>query len=139
MNRRLPFALDSRDKKVLGVCAGLGRSFGVDPIVFRVAFVAVPLLTFVTVWQAILAYLICGAVGAAAKGGRNRIERRSEYERMGDVNRGTSVHEMRTRLDSTDRRLMAIDDHLHSSDSDALAREIEALRGKSSKTQEEAK
>ena len=138
MNRRLPFALDSRDKKLLGVCAGLGRSFGLDPIIFRVAFVAVPLLTFVTVWQAILAYLICGAVGAAARGGRNRIGRRSEYERMSDGKRRTSVHELRTKLDSTDRRMMAIDDHLHSSDSDALAREIEALR-REDKTQEEVK
>jgi len=138
MDRRLPFALDSRDKKLLGVCAGLGRSFRIDPIVFRVAFVAVPLLTFVTVWQAILAYLVCGAIGAAAKNRRGRVGRRSEYERMGDSGRRTSVHELRTQLDTTDRRLMAIDDHLHSSDSDALAREIEALRREDT-TQEEAK
>jgi len=136
---RLPFLLDTREKKLLGVCAGLGRSFRVDPIIFRVAFVAVPLLTFVTVWQAIIAYLICGAIGAAAGSRRTRVGGRSEYERMGDVNRRTSIHEMRTQLDSSDRRMMAIDDHLHSSDSDALAREIEALRREDIKTQEEAK
>jgi phage shock protein PspC (stress-responsive transcriptional regulator) len=139
MNRRIPFALDSHDKKLLGVCAGLGRSFGVDPLFVRVAFVAVPLLTFVTVWQAILAYLICGAIGAAAKGRRSRIDRRSDYERMGDPARRSSVHDVLTKLDSTDRRLMAIDHHLNSSSSDALAREIEALRREDKKTEEEAK
>ena len=136
---RLPFLLDSREKKLLGVCAGLGRSFRVDPIVFRVAFVAVPLLTFVTVWQAIIAYLICGAFGAAARGRRNKVGGRSEFERMGDPEGRASLHSLRTRLDSSDRRMMAIDDHLHSSDSDALAREIEALRREDRKTQEEAR
>jgi len=139
MDRRIPFALDSRDKKLLGVCAGLGRSFGVDPLFLRVAFVAVPLLTFVSVWQAILAYLICGAIGAAAKGRRSRIDRRSDYERMGDPARRSTVHDALTELDSTDRRLMAIDHHLNSSSSDALAREIEALRREDRKTEEEAK
>ena len=38
-----------------------------------------------------------------------------------------SVHAMRTELDATDRRLMAIDDHLAKPNHE-LAREIEALR-----------
>jgi phage shock protein C len=38
-----------------------------------------------------------------------------------------SIHAMRTQLDETDRRLMAIDDHINSQN-DELAREIEALR-----------
>jgi hypothetical protein len=42
--------------------------------------------------------------------------------------RRTSVHDVRTKLDETDRRLMAIDHHLHTQN-DELAREIEALRG----------
>jgi phage shock protein C len=139
MTSRLPFALDSRDKKLLGVCSGLGRSFNLDPIIFRVAFVAVPLLTFVSIWQAILAYLVCAAIGAAAKHRRGRLDgrdQRSEYERMGDTGRRTSIHQLRTELDTHDRRLMAIDDHLHSADSDALAREIEALR-RADKTEKE--
>jgi hypothetical protein len=47
---------------------------------------------------------------------------------MGEIGRGrTSVHDMRTKLDANDRRMMAIDHHLNSQN-DELAREIEALR-----------
>ena len=46
-------------------------------------------------------------------------------DRIGSIR--PSVHAMRTELDETDRRLMAIDHHL-STPNDELAREIEALR-----------
>ena len=47
---------------------------------------------------------------------------------MGEVvKRKPTVHAMRTELDETDRRMMAIDHHLNSQNDD-LAREIEALR-----------
>ena len=122
---RLAFRLETRDRKLLGVCAGIGRSMNIDPTFVRAAFVAVPLLTFVTVWQALLAYFVCGLIGAAATGKLRR--GRSDYERMGEAPRA-SVKDLREKLDATDRRLMAIDHHLHNSESDALAREIEALR-----------
>jgi hypothetical protein len=38
-----------------------------------------------------------------------------------------TTHALRTQLEDTDRRLMAIDDHINSTN-DELAREIEALR-----------
>jgi phage shock protein PspC (stress-responsive transcriptional regulator) len=124
MNRPA-FSLDRRDRKLIGVCAGIGRTLNVDPTFVRIAFVAVPLLTFVSVWQALLAYFICGLVGAVAtskfKG------RRSDFERMGEAPRA-SVKDLREKLDTADRRMMAIDHHLNNSQSDALAREIEALR-----------
>jgi phage shock protein PspC (stress-responsive transcriptional regulator) len=122
---RPAFRLETRDRKLIGVCAGLGRSLNIDPTFVRAAFVAVPLLTFVTVWQALIAYFICGLIGAAMTSKLRR--RRSDYERMGETPR-TSVRDLREKLDVTDRRLMAIDHHLHSNDSNALAREIEALR-----------
>ena len=125
MSRRRPsFRLNTRDKKLLGVCAGIGRSVGVDPTFIRIGFVAVPLLTFVTIWQAALVYLILGIVGAALVAKRSR---RSDFERMDEAPRA-SVQTLRETLDPTDRRLMAIDHHLNSQASDALAREIEALR-----------
>lgn len=123
-HRRPSFRLNTRDKKLLGVCAGIGRSVGVDPTFIRIGFVAVPLLTFVTIWQAALVYLILGIVGAALVAKRSR---RSDFERMDEAPRA-SVHDLRETLDPTDRRLMAIDHHLNSQESDALAREIEALR-----------
>ncbi|UUR09116.1 PspC domain-containing protein [Sphingomonas glaciei] len=123
--KRPAFSLDRRDRKLIGVCAGIGRSLNVDPTFVRIAFVAVPLLTFVTVWQALLAYFICGLVGAAAM---SKLKgRRSDYERMGEAPRA-SVKDLREKLDTTDRRMMAIDHHINNSESDALAREIEALR-----------
>jgi phage shock protein PspC (stress-responsive transcriptional regulator) len=124
MNRPA-FSLDRRDRKLIGVCAGIGRTLNVDPTFVRVAFVAVPLLTFVTVWQALLAYFLCGLVGAFAS---SKLKgRRSEFERMGEAPRA-SVKDLREKLDTADRRMMAIDHHLNNSQSDALAREIEALR-----------
>lgn len=140
MTSRIPFALDSRDKKLLGVCAGLGRSFNIDPTFIRIGFVAAPLLPFISIWNAIVVYLICAGVGVIAKNRLDRPslrDRRSEYERMGDSGRRTSIHDLRTKLDAADRRMMAIDDHLHSADSDALAREIEALRRSDSKPEKE--
>jgi phage shock protein PspC (stress-responsive transcriptional regulator) len=122
--RRLPFRLDTRDAKLLGVCAGVGHSLKVDPTFVRIAAVAVPLLTFVTFWQMLLAYLVCALIGAAA-GTRRR--RSSEFHRMGE-RRPASIRDLREKLDRTDRKLMAIDHHLHSHSADELAREIEALR-----------
>ena len=55
-------------------------------------------------------------------------DRPSEFDRMADIGRrSASVHDMRTKLDINDRRMMAIDHHLNSQN-DELAREIEALR-----------
>jgi phage shock protein PspC (stress-responsive transcriptional regulator) len=123
MNRPA-FRLDSKNRKLLGVCAGLGHMLRIDPTFVRVAFVAVPLLSFVTFWQALVIYVICGMVGAFAAGRRPWT---SDYERMGKAPRA-SVKDLREKLDTTDRRMMAIDHHLNSNQSDALAREIEALR-----------
>ena len=124
MNRPA-FSLDRRDRKLIGVCAGIGRTLNVDPTFVRIAFVAVPLLTFVTVWQALLAYFLCGLVGAVAS---SKLKgRRSDYERMGETRR-TSVKDLRETLEAKDRQMIAIDHHLNNSQSDALAREIEALR-----------
>ncbi len=124
MNRPA-FRLDRRERKLLGVCAGLGRTLNIDPTFVRVAFVAVPLLTFVTFWQALVAYVLCGLVAAFAA---NKLtSRRSEFERMDEPRRG-SIKDLREKMDANDRRMMAIDHHLNSQQNDALAREIEALR-----------
>lgn len=125
------FTVDRHERKLLGVCSGLGHRFGIDPTFIRVAWIAVPLLTFVTVWHALIAYLIVGLIGGAAK--RHIGRKRSEFDRMEDVGQGRhSIHDLRTKLDDTDRRLMAIDHHLNTQNDD-LAREIEALRKEDTK------
>lgn len=123
MNRPA-FRLDTKNRKLLGVCAGLGHMLRIDPTFVRVAFVAVPLLSFVTFWQALVIYVLCSLVGAFASGRRPWT---SDYERMGDTRRA-SIRDLREKMDTNDRRMMAVDHHLNSNQNDALAREIEALR-----------
>ena len=38
-----PLRRDPEDKVVAGVCSGLGRHFGIDPVIFRIGFVALTL------------------------------------------------------------------------------------------------
>ena len=76
--------------------------------------------------------LITGAVGIylalQKKRGMAGESRMSDFDRMDEVvKRKPTVHAMRTELDETDRRLMAIDHHINTQNED-LAREIEALR-----------
>src|SRR5215208_2575816 len=130
MTRRIyPYSLDSKDAKIAGVCSTLGARFGIDPTFIRIAWVAVPLLTPLDFTTAIIAYAVVGIILAiqkrrAATGDR----RKSEFDRMDEVvKRKPTVQAMRTELDETDRRLMAIDHHINSQN-DELAREIEALR-----------
>ena len=121
------YSLNRRHKKLAGVCSTLGDVFNIDPTFIRVGFAAAALLIS---WKlALIAYVAAGIYLHIQK---NRVmrgkDRPSDYERMGEVGRGrTSVHDLRTKLDVNDRRMMAIDHHLNSQN-DELAREIEALR-----------
>jgi phage shock protein PspC (stress-responsive transcriptional regulator) len=124
-----PYSLDRHDAKIAGVCSTLGRKWGIDPTFIRIAWVAVPLLTPVDFTTALIAYAIVGIILAVQKKRSMTGERRmSDFDRMDQVvKRKPTVHAMRTELDETDRRLMAIDHHINSQN-DELAREIEALR-----------
>ena len=121
------YSLNRRDKKLAGVCSTLGDVFKIDPTFIRVGFAATAILVS---WKlALIAYVAAGIYLHIQK---NRVmrgrDRPSEFDRMADSGRGrTSVHDLRTKLDVNDRRMMAIDHHLNSQN-DELAREIEALR-----------
>jgi phage shock protein C len=130
MTGKYSFSLDRHDAKLLGVCAGLGKRFGIDPTFIRIGWVAVPLLTPIDVSTAVVAYVIAGIVGFVGRKRRDgQGQRLSDFERMDQVgkSRPATVHAMRTELDPIDRRLMAIDDHLASPNYE-LAREIDALK-----------
>ena len=122
------YSLNRRDAKLVGVCSTLGERFGIDPTFIRVGFVAA---VFLISWE--VALVTYAALGIYFTIQRKRevdgVPKRSEFDRMGDVTqtRRPSVHAMRTELDETDRRLMAIDDHLATPNHE-LAREIDALR-----------
>ena len=129
-----PYSLASSDAKIAGVCSTLGAKFGIDPTFIRIAWVAIPLLTPVDITTAIIAYAIVGIFLAIQKKRAMTGHRKlSDFDRMDLVSkRKPTVHAMRTELDETDRRLMAIDHHINTQN-DELAREIEKLR----ETQEE--
>ena len=48
-----------RNRKIAGVCAGIGRHFGVDPTVVRILFMV---LFFCPVLPAIIPYIVCWIV-----------------------------------------------------------------------------
>jgi len=129
MTGKYTFSLDRHDAKLLGVCSGLGKRFGIDPTFIRIGWIAVPLLTPIDISTAVVAYAIAGIIGFI---GRKRSDSQgrhvSEFERMDQVGKvRPTVHAMRTELDVNDRRMMAIDDHLASPNYE-LAREIDALK-----------
>ena len=124
-----PYSLHSKDAKIAGVCSTLGAKTGIDPTFIRIAWIAVPLLTHIPISVALIAYAAVGIYLALQKKKATIGERQmSDFDRMGEVvKRKPTVHAMRTELDETDRRLMAIDHHINTQNED-LAREIEALR-----------
>ena len=127
MARKYPYSLGRKDAKIAGVCSTLGQMSGIDPTFIRVGFVAAMFL--ISFKLTLLAYAVIGIYLAVQKkrsvvGDRHM----SDFDRMEIVSkRNPSVHAMRTDLDDTDRRLMAIDHHINSQNEE-LAREIEALR-----------
>jgi phage shock protein C len=130
MSRKIyPYSLQSKDAKIAGVCSTLGARMGIDPTFIRIAWIAVPLLTHIPISVALIAYAAVGIYLALQKRKAMTGERHmSDFDRMDEVvKRKPTVHAMRTELDETDRRLMAIDHHINTQN-DQLAREIEALR-----------
>ena len=121
------YSFSRRDKKLAGVGSTIGDVFNIDPTFVRLGFVAAAI--FISWKLALVAYIGAGLYFHVQKNKARRFaDRPSDFDRMADIGRGrASVHDMRTKLDVNDRRLMAIDHHLNSQN-DELAREIEALR-----------
>ena len=122
-----PYSLDRKDAKVAGVASTIGVMTGVDPTFIRIGFVAAAI--FLSFKITLIAYCAIGIYLAVQKK-KSAIGDRSisDFDRMDLASRRKpTVHAMRTELDQTDRRLMAIDHHINSQNEE-LAREIEALR-----------
>ena len=122
-----PYSLDRKDAKVAGVASTIGGMAGIDPTFIRIGFVAAAI--FISFKLTLIAYAAIGIYLAVQKKKSISGERRmSDFDRMElSAKRKPTVHAMRTELDETDRRLMAIDHHINTQN-DELAREIEALR-----------
>ena len=128
MTRKIyPYSLDRKDAKIAGVCSALGDRFGIDPTFIRIGFVAAAI--FISFKLTLVAYAALGIyLTLQKKKATIGDQHLSDFDRMDQVaNRKPTVHAMRTELDETDRRLMAIDHHINTQN-DELAREIEALR-----------
>jgi len=130
MTRKIyPYSLDRKDAKVAGVCSTLGGVSGVDPTFVRIGFVAAAIL--ISFQWTLIAYAAIGIYLAVQKKKaltQATDRKKSDFDRMGEVAATKpTVHAMVNGLGETDRRLMAIDHHIHSQN-DELAREIEALR-----------
>ncbi len=130
MTKKLyPYSLDRKDAKIAGVCSTLGGSSGIDPTFIRIGFVAAAIFTSFT-WTVVIYAALGIYLTIQKKKSMTTITDRkaSDFDRMGEVAASKpTVHAMVNDLDQTDRRLMAIDHHLHTQN-DELAREIEALR-----------
>ena len=122
-----PYSLDRKDAKIAGVCSTIGNRYGIDPTFVRIGFVAAAI--FLSFKLTLVAYAALGIYLTLQKKKALTGERHmSDFDRMDEVvKRQPTVHAMRTELDETDRRLMAIDHHINTQN-DELAREIEALR-----------
>lgn len=130
MTRKLyPYSLGRKDAKIAGVCSTIGGITGVDPTFIRIGFVAAAIFTSFT-WTVVIYAALGVYFSIQKKKSMTAISDRkmSDFDRMGEVAASKpTVHAMVNDLDATDRRLMAIDHHLHTQN-DELAREIEALR-----------
>jgi phage shock protein PspC (stress-responsive transcriptional regulator) len=122
-----PYSLDRKDAKVAGVCSAIGAMTNIDPTFVRIGFVAAAI--FISFVWTLVAYAAAGIfLAVQKKNALQRDHRMSDFDRMDVISaRKPTVHAMRTELDETDRRLMAIDHHINSQNEE-LAREIEALR-----------
>jgi len=52
----------TENKKLLGVCGGFAKYFGIDPTLVRLAWVILSLIPVVGPFLGVLVYIICGIV-----------------------------------------------------------------------------
>lgn len=110
------FRLNRRDRKLMGVCAGLSDMTGVDATIIRIAVV---LLTIAGGFPwTLIAYLVAGW---AAKPALLGFEAEAARGRM-------TMDEYQAGLTDSDRKLDEVDRYVASSAEGSLAREIERLR-----------
>ena len=115
---RKPFRVNSREGKVMGVCAGIADHFDVDVSLVRVGVALAVLTTFPLV---LIAYFILAAFGS--DGGQRRRMAPVAAPRID----APSAEMTRQRMRDLDARMQAVESYVTSSNT-ALAREIDQLR-----------
>lgn len=108
------FEVDRKEGKLLGVCAGLARSTGIDATFIRVGLVLAAIVG--SAFWTLAAYFLVALIGQPRRGAR----RTPLAARHGG-------QDSRERMRDLDLRMQAIETYVTSSNS-RLAREIEELR-----------
>ena len=123
--RNTRFYIDKRNKKWLGVCAGIADYTGIDVTVVRIGVV---LLTILGSGNPLIAYLIAARI--APKKPAELYEQKPEEQKFWQQVRTSprrTVREVRSKFREIDRRLASVETYLTSSNT-RLSREIENLR-----------
>ena len=123
--RHTKFYLDKKNKKVLGVCAGIADYTGVDVTLVRIGLV---LLTVLGNGVTIIAYFIAAWLAPCKP--RELTQETPEDTKFWQGVRASparTVRDVRSRFRDIDRRLADVETYVTSSNS-RLAREIEQLR-----------
>lgn len=124
--RRTKYYVDKRNRKWLGVCAGLADYTGIDVTLVRVATVLLTLIGGFP-WT-VVAYLLVNWLSSDKPDEFYDTSREDvKFWQTVRARPGTSVRDVRSKFRDIDRRIADIETHVTSHNS-ALAREIDALR-----------
>ena len=124
--RHTKFYLDKRNKKWLGVCAGIADYTGFDVTLIRIA--AVLLTVLGGSGMVVVAYLIAGWLAPTKPSELSReTPEQTKFWQGVRASPARTVRDVRSRFRDIDRRLADVETYVTSSNS-RLAREIEQLR-----------
>lgn len=125
MSARTKFYLDKRNKKFLGVCAGIGDYFGVDRVWIRLGFVVTMFFVFPPIF-----FMYFAAAWFADRKPDALYEGSPEDDKFYAKLRTSptrSIRDTRSMYRDVDRRLQDVEAYMTSSNS-RLSSEIDALR-----------
>jgi phage shock protein C len=111
------FTLDRRNKKLMGVCAGIANNTGIDATIVRVAVVLLTLAGGFP-WT-VIAYLIAAMIA--------KPQSLADYRADAPPALRGSTYDYQLSASDLDRRLAEVDNYVAGPNS-RLAREIEELR-----------
>jgi phage shock protein C len=124
--RRTKFYLDKRNRKWLGVCAGIADYTGVDVTLIRVGLVLVTCIGGGP-WTIIAYFLINWMANDKPSEFYETSREDEKFWQTVRARPGASVRDVRAKFRDIDRRIADIETHVTSQNT-ALAREIDALR-----------
>jgi phage shock protein C len=124
--RRTKFYLDKRNRKWLGVCAGIADYTGVDVMLIRVGLVLVTCIGGGP-WTIIAYFLINWMANDKPSEFYETSREDEKFWQTVRARPGASVRDVRAKFRDIDRRIADIETHVTSQNT-ALAREIDALR-----------